>query len=194
MITDYQIPEPFLFNPLKHHLGYIREFINSRTDGESIEDIEEIIKRLKHLGTSVMDIYSGPLSVNATCMEIEEFLRDKDLLKEKSFSGWTGIKISEFKIIILSDSSKWTLKYHNSETRFVHIFPARSVNDGSGSLSAFRVKSNTLKTAVLYNIIIGKDYINKEDLNKVRILLGLSPVKNTTDSETVLEMIDILRR
>ena len=179
MITDFGIPEPFLFNPLKHHLGYIREFINLRTDHESVDDIKNLIKELKHLGTSVTDIYTGSLSIIDICREIE--CRD-------------GLQsVPAFKIISLSDGSQWTIKYHNDEFRYVHFFPARSGRDVSRAISAFRVKSNTLKTAVLYNIIIGKDYINKDDLNKVRILLGLSPVKNTIDSEAVLEMIEILR-
>ena len=160
MITDFGIPEPFLFNPLKHHLGYVREFINRSTEGGFIEDFEDIINRLKHLGTSVMDIYTGPLSVNALCIEIKELLRDNDIINEKDFSVWTGIKTNEFRIITLSDSSKWTLKYHNNETRYVHFFPSRSHSDGSLTVASFRVKSNTLKTAVLYNILIGKDYIN----------------------------------
>jgi hypothetical protein len=181
MITDLLIPEPFLFNPLKHHLGYIREFINLRTDHASGEEIKDLVRELKHLGTSVTDIYTGSLSIVDICREI------------KCCREWWPPVPATFKIISLSDGSQWTIKYHNDEFRYVHFFPARSVRDGSRPVSAFRVKSNTLKTAVLYNILIGKDYINKNDLNKVRILLGLSPVRDTIDSEAVLEMIEILR-
>jgi hypothetical protein len=87
----------------------------------------------------------------------------------------------------LSDSSQWTLKYHNSESRHVHIFPARS------SPHSFRVKANTLKSAVLYIILIGKDYVTEDDLNTARALAGLSPVKEVSDAEAVTEMIEILR-
>jgi hypothetical protein len=75
----------------------------------------------------------------------------------------------------------------NNPLRFVHIFPARN------SQHTFRVKANTLKSALIYNIIIGKDLVTGEDLNKVRALLGLSPVKDSIDSEAILEMIEILR-
>ena len=186
MNTDYQIPEPFLFNPLKHHLGFIREFINIKMD-ESISDNKNLIKELKHLGTSVMDVYTGSLSVINICREVEEFLKQKDILRRELFSLWTGININSFRIITLSDGSQWTLKYHYNKLRFIHIFPARS------SQHTFRVKANTLKSALLYYIIIGKDFISGNDLNKVRILLGLSPVKDTVDTEAITEMIEILR-
>jgi hypothetical protein len=186
MINDYQIPEPFLFNPLKHHLGFIREFINLNIDHPGF-DLQNLTKDLKHLGTSVMDVYSGSLQIRKICTEVEEFLRSKDILKRDTYSAWAGTKIDCFRILPLSDGSQWTLKFHENLQRFVHIFPARN------SQHTFRVKSNTLKSALIYNIIIGKDLVTGYDLNKVRPLLGLSPVKDALDTEAILEMIEILR-
>jgi hypothetical protein len=79
------------------------------------------------------------------------------------------------------------LKYHDDRTRYVHLFPART------SPHSFRVKANTLKSAIMYNILIGKNYISGKDLNRVREIQGLSPVKDTTDVEAITEMIEILR-
>ncbi len=187
MNTDYQIPEPFLFNPLKQHLGFIREFIHLRTEDGSNDEIKNLIKKLKHLGSSVMDVYTGSLPVEKICKEIEEILKQKDILRRESFSLWSGIKINNFRIISLSDGSQWTLKYHDNNLKFVHLFPART------SQHTFRVKANTLKSALLYYIIIGKDFITGSDLNKVRLLLGLSPIRDTVDTEAITEMIEILR-
>ena len=187
MIAELEIPEPVLFNPLKHHLGYIREFIYQKTEETAGSDQKNMIKELKHLGTSVMDVYTGSLMLNDICNEIILFLQKKELSKREYFSGWTGIGMNDFKIISLSDSSQWTLKYHDNSQRFVHIFPAR------GSRHTFRVKSNTLKSALLYYILIGKDFITGNDLNKVRPLLGLSPIKDPVDAEAITEMIEILR-
>lgn len=186
MNTDYQIPEPFVFNPLKHHLGFIKEFINASIDNPN-SDIQMLTKDLKHLGTSVMDVYTGSLPIRTICSEAEEFLKKKDIISRKAFSGWTGTKFDCFRIISLSDNSEWTLKFRDNKERFVHIFPARN------SQHTFRVKSNTLKSALIYNIIIGKDLVTGDDLNKVRPLLGLSPVKDAIDTEAILEMIEILR-
>lgn len=93
----------------------------------------------------------------------------------------------DFRIITLSDSSQWMLKYHNDRANYVHLFPARM------STHSFRVKANTLKSAILYNIVIGKDYISSRDLNRARALLGLSPVKDPAETEAITEMIEILR-
>jgi hypothetical protein len=186
MNTDYQIPEPFLFNPLKHHIGFIKEFINNNIDYTG-SDPNSLTKDLKHLGTSVMDIYTGSLSIRNICVEAEEFLKQKEILISENYATWVGTKLDCFMIISLSDSSQWTLKFHDNPQRFVHFFPARN------SQHTFRVKSNTLKSALIYLIIIGKDLVTGDDLNKVRPLLGLSPVKDSIDTEAILEMIEILR-
>lgn len=186
MNTDYQIPEPFLFNPLKHHLGFIKEFINIYID-KPRSDIQTLIRELKHLGTSVMDIYTGSLSIRNICTEAEDFLKLKNIFMKETYPVWTGMNKSNYRIIDISDGSQWTLKFHNNPQRFVHIFPARN------SQHTFRVKSNTLKSALIYIIIIGKDLITGDDLNKVRPLLGLSAIKDTVDTEAILEMIEILR-
>ena len=115
------------------------------------------------------------------------FLREKELSRIGSFSGWTGTKMKDFRMISLSDGSQWTLKYHDNRLRFVHIFPARE------SQHTFRVKSNTLKSALLYCILVGKDFITGDDLNRVRPMLGLSPIKDPIDAEAITEMIEILR-
>jgi hypothetical protein len=187
MIADIHLPEPFLFNPLKHHLGYLREFVAMQADDGADTDQPAVIRELKHLGTSVMDIYTGTLSLAEICSEIKAFLTGKNLMNRQSFGAWTGRKLTDFRIIPLHDGSQWTAKYHDNCQRFVHIFPAR------GSMHSFRVKSNTLKSALLYCILIGKDFITGDDLNRVRPLLGLSPVKDPLDAEAITEMIEILR-
>jgi hypothetical protein len=186
MNIEYQIPEPFLFNPMKHHIGFIKEFINFNID-KTGADLKSVIKDLKHLGTSVMDIYTGSLSIRNICCETEEFLRGKGLLNLKAYEVWVGADRDEYRLIRLSEGSEWTLNVHDNPERFVHVFPARS------SQHSFRAKSNTLKSALIYLIMIGKDLVTGDDLNKIRPLLGLSPVKNVSDTEAILEMIEILR-
>jgi hypothetical protein len=186
MIGELQIPEPVLFNPLKHHLGFIRDYIYQKTEGNFDGNQDEMVKELKHLGTSVMDVYTGSLFIAEICSEVLVLLQKKELDKEH-FASWTGTGFKDFRIIFLSDGSQWTLKYHDNSLRFVHIFPAR------GSQHTFRIKSNTLKSALLYYILIGKDFITGDDLNKVRPLLGLSPIRDPADTRAITEMIEILR-
>lgn len=186
---DYgvHIPEPLLFNPLKHYLAFIKDFVSSHSSDIKDPGLKELTRELKHLGTCVMDIYTGELSQEIIFREIEEFLKTNKIEQKEIYKEWTGNGFNDFRIISLSDSSQWTLKYHNNETRYVHIFPARS------SPHSFRVKANTLKSAILYIILIGKDYVSEDDLNTARALAGLSPVKEVADAEAVTEMIEILR-
>lgn len=186
MNFDNLISEPFLFNPLKHHLGFLREFARSATEQKTL-DTNLIIGELSHLGTSVTDVYSGGLAISQICREAEEFLSMNGLFRQDSFCDWAGVKDEIHRFIILSDHSQWTLKYNDDQKRFIHLFPSRN------STRTFRIKSNTLKTALLYYIIIGKDMITTGDLNNVRALSGLSPIRNTTDNEAITKMIEILR-
>ncbi len=187
MTADSEIPEPLLLNPLKHHLGFIREFVCKKTEGQEKGDQRGMIRELKHLGTSVMDVYNGSLQINGICSEVIGFLNERSLSERVAFASWAGVRMDDYRLISLSDGSQWTLKYRDNCQRFVHIFPAR------GSRFTFRVKSNTLKSALLYYILIGKDFITAVDMNRVRPLLGLSPIKDPVDSEAITEMIEILR-
>lgn len=186
MNSDSQIIEPFLFNPIKHHLGFIKEFLGRSIDNNTT-DVLTLKKELRNIGRSVMDVYTGKLAIKNICEETGDYLKKRNIGSFDNFSFWAGVKFDCFRIIRLSDDSQWTLKFHNNPLRYVHIFPARN------SQFTFRVKSNTLKSALIYNIMIGKDLVTGDDLNKVRPLLGLSPVKDAIDTEAILEMIEILR-
>jgi hypothetical protein len=188
MEIDYDIPEPFQFNPLKHHLAFLEEFISLRLSDEKAHDINSIVKELKHIGTSVMDIYAGSLTIRKIIFEVGFILKSNYLADESAYSGWTGKTINDFRIISLSDSSQWMLKYRDDRTRYAHLFPARE------SLHTFRIKANTLKSAILYFIITGKDFVSGEDLNKVRALLELSPLKDSAEADAIIKMIEILRK
>jgi len=181
------IPEPLLFNPLKHYLQFIRDFVSSRTLTVNDPGLKELTRELKHIGTCVMDIYTGELTQKEIFKEVLDFLETNNLKEKEVYKSWTGTDFDDYRIITLSDTSQWTLKYHDHETKFVHIFPARS------SPHSFRTKANTLKSAILYVTIFGKDYVSDDDLNAARALMGLSPVKEVADAEAVTEMIEILR-
>ena len=187
MITGLQIPEPILFNPLKHYLPFIKEFTNLRSEEESFPGSAEFLKELRRLGSCVMDIYKGDLGPDGVFMEIDNFIRVNGLTGRTEFRLWAGESYRSHRIIPLSDGSLWTLKYSDKGTRFAHLFPARY------SQHTFRIKANTLKSAILYQVLTGKDFIMEEDLNKVRAQVGLSPIKEIADVEAITEMIEMLR-
>lgn len=181
---DDLISEPFQFNPLKHHLGFLRDFIveNSHTIY-----LQEFTRTIRHIGSSVMDIYSGDLAIWQILDEASNILELKDAGNRHNFSIWTGTGQKDYRIITLSDGSEWAVKYDDGNDRFIHIFPARS------SPHTFRIKANTLKSAILYLALIGKDFISGDDLNRSRTMAGLSPIKEITESRAITEMIEILR-
>jgi hypothetical protein len=181
------IPEPFLFNSLKHYLPFIIDFVSNRTLTINDPSLKQLTRELKHLGTCVMDIYKGELARETIFKEIIEFLNKHELGAKEAYRVWAGTGSDDYRIVTLSDTSQWTLKYHNHETRYIHIFPARY------GPHTFRIKANTLKSAILYLIIIGKDYVSDNDLNTARALAGLSPIKEVADAVAVTEMIEILR-
>jgi len=187
METEIRIPRPLLFNPLKHYLPFIRNFAVSKAMPINDPRLSELTREIKHIGTCVMDIYKGRLAQDNIFSEVTSFLESNQLVSQTDFMKWTGTGYNDFRIITLSETSRWTLKYNNSETRYVHIFPARS------SPHSFRTKANTLKSAILYITAIGKDYITDDDLNAARALAGLSPIGDIADAEAVTEMIGILR-
>jgi hypothetical protein len=185
MFPETKILPPLLFNPLKHHLGFIKEYISDKTNTQT--DSQAVLKDLKHLGGSLMDVYSGILSPDNIACEINNFLKSNNLTERMIFNIWAGVNPKDFKTIKLPDDSHWVLKYFNSELRFVHTFPARY------SPHSFRVKANTLKSAILYIILVGKDFVTEDDLNLARAAAGLSPIKDIVDTEAITEMIEILR-
>jgi hypothetical protein len=187
MNTLNTIPEPLVFTPLKHHLGYIKNFILENTGAGRPDANIEVVKELRHIGGSVMDIYTGEMTDTEIGEEFLCYIRSKKLSDRKVYCKWAGTGALDFKTIWLSDGSQWVMKYHDNEQRFVHFFPARF------SPHSFRIKANTLKSAILYQIFVGKDYVTEEDLNTARAIASLSPVNDIFDTEAISEMIEMLR-
>jgi hypothetical protein len=182
-----EIPPPFLCNPLKHHLGFIKGYIEDKMKAGIQADNLAVIKDLKHLGGSLMDVYSGSLKTEQIIKEISAFLVENKLTDRDRFLTWAGRNPRDFKTVILSDDSQWVLKYSDNELRYVHPFPSRY------SPHSFRIKANSLKSAILYVVCIGKDFVTEEDLNLARAIAGLSPIKDVADAEAITEMIEMLR-
>lgn len=180
------IPEPFQFNPLKHHLLFIRSFIEDSVTGKITN--EEMLIFLKHIGRSVMDVYTGSLAVDEILPEIMATVKSDNFFTHEKFKAWTDTWHSGFRLLEIKDGSLWTIKYHRNSRRYIHIFPSRF------DVKTFRVKANTMKSAILYLILNGRDYISATDLNVARSFAALSPVRNISETEAIAELIEILRK
>ncbi|MFN8240653.1 MAG: hypothetical protein U0X39_07870 [Bacteroidales bacterium] len=180
--------DDFLFNPIKHHLGFIRDFIEASMNVSRDEKQQvSIIKEIRHAGGSVMDVYTGDLTIEAILNEALCKLSGAGVNERAAYRKWAGTNRESHRIITIADDSEWVLKYEDTGNKYMHIFPARY------SQHTIRVKANTLKTAIAYLVFSGKDYVSDEDLNLAREITGLSPLPDVYESEAITEMIALIR-
>jgi hypothetical protein len=181
------IPEPVNFNPLKHHMGYIRSF-SRRCSLLSEEKMNrDIIPVLRHLGTSVADIYTGVLDLDDIVKEISLLREKENVMTKESFREWIGQSKKGYRKCSLSDASQWVLKYLDDNNRYFHIFPGRNLN------CTIRSRGNSLKTAILFDILYDKGDILLSDLNSVRKMLSLSPLRSIESTSSIIADIRILQ-
>ena len=187
MINWDKIPEPVNFNPLKHHMGYIRSFSFKCSIMSEDKIKREVIPLLRHLGTSVADIYTGALDLDEIIKEINLLRENENVMTKKSFLEWIGKTNKGYRKCSLSDSSQWVIKYLDDNDRYFHIFPGRNLD------CTIRSRGNTLKTAILFDILYDKGDILLADLNSVRKMLGLSPLRSIESASSIISDIRLLQ-
>jgi hypothetical protein len=171
--------EYILFHQFKHHLNYIKAWIDKNKGGIN----EEIMNTIKTLGSSQLDMYCGSLGVEEILQQISVYLQlGEGITTVELYKRWVG---AGYKPCLLSDGSSFTLRYIN-HTKPIHIHPARHV------LHTMRIKANSLKTAVCY-LLVYDDSINVTYLNAIRKeYLGLPPIAlklGIEELERVLSML-----
>lgn len=186
---DFQtnIPYPVNFNPLKHHLGYIRSFTVSKNTVCESEIKLDIVPLLRHIGNSVADIYTGELDVADIVNDIEKLIKKENIATKQLFIKWINETGRGYRKIELSDSSQWVVKYLNDKDRYFHIFPGRNIEHTT------RSRGNSLKTSILFNILFDKGDIILSDLNNVRKMLSLSPLANTSSAGSIISNIRLIQ-
>lgn len=160
------IPEPLLFNPLKHHLGYIKVYISQFIR----DDITKLKSDLLSIGDSQMDLYTGALSIAQISHQILIFINDS-LLSSKSIYIKFIHEMNDHYRITISDGSEWILREGLNSERYIHFHPARY------SPNTIRIKANTLKSLIAA-CIIHKNQVGLSEINQVRSeILNLGPLK-----------------
>ena len=119
------------------------------------------------LGGSVMDLYTGNISLLAIGHEILKILQQDNIMDADNYKQWLGEK--EYRLINISDNSNWTLRWAETPLRYMHLHPARY------SEHTIRIKANLLKTAILF---VKMNAQNVAEINQLRgEYLNLSPLK-----------------
>lgn len=173
MASVFQLPDiypPLTFNPHKHHL----EFLKQQVENWKSFPWPQIEKELLLIGTNLIDLYCGKLTIDEICRQCLDFAKKETLFSAEQLNNWLGPK--EFQKIKLSDDSGWVIKQGLDSARFLHIHPAKY------SPYTVRVRGTTLKTVVALQLLKNHTPIETpelEDVNRVRSeKLGLSPIKN----------------
>jgi hypothetical protein len=178
---------PINFNCWKHHAGFIKEQIKSIN---SETEIEKIKSSLLKIGGSQMDLYYGKYSPKEISEQIINLLNRKKIFSSEQYYKWLSKDGKDYQLVKLKDKSIWTLRYGETQERYVHIHPGRS------SPNTVRVKAITLKTAILilcFKQIGAIDLIDTEKLNNIRKrYLDEPPVKSFSTTSGVQKFLEFL--
>lgn len=186
MTAAENLSELILFNPLKHHLNFIRKYIRAYKQ----KDHQQLQSDLSKIGNTQMDLYLGELSVSKITEEVIAFLKKANLLEKCSFFRFLD-QHSGFIEISLSDQSTWILRKGFDPLAFVHIHPARY------SKHTIRIKATTLKSIIAAKIVLrNTSSIDLSEMNAIRVkYLHLSPVKFLgTNTFNLLKMLSFVEQ
>lgn len=182
-----QLSAPILYHPLKHHLGYIRAFIQHSTATPDAD----LKAALQTIGSSQLDLYTGPLSPLQIAQEVLQYLANHHLQHPVHYQEHLLAAGAAYRLITLSDKTGWVLRWGVVEARHMHLHPARY------SKHTLRVKANVLKTAIAAAIVAKRrgetPGIEAQFINEVRATwVALPPVKGFSLSEGLGHMLALL--
>ncbi len=181
------IDPPFLFNAWKHHLGFLRRFVDNAIGSKLSK--EELKVYLVKMGNSMIDVYYGPLSIGEITGDVRSFLIEHGSFDSAGYHRLINKCPGKFHNIKISDGSEWTLLLGNDSDRYVHIHPARR------SRHTMRVRAIALKTALLIMIYYPKGLPVDELVESVNLLrkefLDESPIKNVSYTRSISKVLDI---
>lgn len=178
-----QIPPPVHLNLWKHHAGFIGHKIAQAQQ----HGIEILFPYIQYIGNTQMDLYTGSLNPTAISKEILEQLREAEVTNYEAYRKWLQLTPKRYRILELSDNSRWTMLLGYETSRFVHIHPARY------SAHSIRVRGLTLKTAITVLAYKWNDLdraLQLEVVNTVRQeLLQEPPLKRLHSAKGIGKMI-----
>jgi hypothetical protein len=186
-VLGWEAPVPVLLNTWKHHAPALRR----RIKAINATALPQLAGELVVIGTELMDLYLGLLSPAEIGQQILEQLNADGSLPVDAFR--TSVKAAGgYRLLDLSDTSRWVLRMGEGTDRYVHAHPGRY------SPNTRRVRANVLKSAVMvlaYVGVHGGDPLDVKLVNDVRRqYLALPPIGKDLDGDQGLgAIIDVLR-
>ena len=188
MEFNSQLPPPTIFNGLKHHRLVILEFIEESIEKNSSIDMLNLA--MKKVGNSMIDLYHGDLKPQDISGEIVDLLKLKSNFYKDAYYKYVFDVPKKYRKLTISDGSEWTLLLGREAEFYLHIHPAR------GSKFTTRVRSISIKTAILLKVFFEKELVSGDlvsAVNKVRKdYLHESPIKNEADTKSLKRVLDLL--
>ncbi len=177
---------PFLYQAWKHHAPFLRARLAKVRDQGHRE--VEVSKGVQRMGDSVTDLYIGELSIDELSGELKTLLGEPLLSSPDRYRNWLGEE--GYRILCLSDSSRWVLKDADELDRWIHLHPARH------SPLSIRVRGKTLRTAFLVHLEAahyGMDPLDKGLVDHVRAnYLQLPPLRSLDRKRGLGRLIELL--
>ena len=184
-----EVPIPVLFNSLKHHVSTQKGLVEAFASPDVL--LDTLPAALLPLGASQMDVYTGSVSPQALADEVLVQLRANEALKPAHYQAFLKATGSDYRLLELSDSSQWVLRWGEEPGRYVHLHPARY------SPHTVRAKASALKTALaslVYQRRCGYQATTTA-INQVRQrVLGLSPLRSLAEATAVIAWLEYLNR
>lgn len=174
MAEEDDIPFPVRFNPFKHHRDYIFRLLKSTSP--------ELISRvLDPVCNNYTDIYTGAMCPGAIGHAVISILKSNHVFRAADFTRWLATK-NGYRQITLEDGSEWIVRKSEEPDRYIHLHPART-----GPL-IIRFKGSTLKTVYQLKAQLPDFQATPtlEMVNRVRLQIGLSPVKKLERNKGML--------
>ena len=181
------LPEPVLLNCWKHHAGFIRsKIVEYKKHPETFRG--QLQKEILLIGNSLMDLYLGDFTPAEIAASISTYLNLKKVSGRESYRSWLKEEGHTYRVIEIADRSRWTLRLGEKQERYLHIHPSRY------SPNTIRVRSSSLKSAILLCILNGKDSPNiLGQVNQIRKeYLDLPPLKNILKASALVNLVGIL--
>jgi hypothetical protein len=179
---------PILFNCWKHHAGFIKTQICR--GGFSENELKSRLSNLWYIKDSPTDLYLGNIEPDRIKALVFDEVSRKNLIIRENYLCWMA-ENSNYQKMLLPDQSSWILRASYDPLHFIHIHPARD------SQHCIRVKGNTLKTAVVSQIIAKGMLDSTADnslINEIRFRhFGLSPLKGEQPGELLQQMLDLFK-
>ena len=168
------IPSPVRFNAFKHHRNYILSLLESAS-------AKWIANQLDPVCNNYIDIYTGAMTPEAIVHSVIKILKSNQIFQVDDFTRWVDSK-NGYGQVKLEDQSEWVVRKSKEDERYVHLHPSRT---GPFTL---RFKGSTLKTICLLRVSFpgAQQTPSLEEVNRLRIQVGLSPVKKLDRSKGIL--------